>query len=188
MNKHYLWINIETDECVSSNMGLVSEELLEVGVFITTVDTLKFVGACNYVITPPYRLNTLKDRLSDATMAKHTASGLLEHLQHQSFYLADAQDDMIEFIDKYGDKGDFILAGRNIPKDITYWLPKLTTRLDGERLDIAGFSAVIAAAGLSEQLEPVFEVANRAGKDAQRYFHEFLFYRELLGTVPLEVE
>jgi oligoribonuclease (3'-5' exoribonuclease) len=187
------WSSIRTTTTGVPSLGYSRDRPLEVGIWVTDAGTpWKFRGAVNHVVKPWPGIDEVMDRCTPEALEWHRASGLFQLMSmNVTQDLTDLEEEVIDLLQRYGDPGEFVLAGRGcgiIERPLLEeWMPSVYEWMNKDLvLDISGISYVMGLSGLSEELEPHFEpTGQRAMHDAQRYSLEFEHYTKVFKQVPL---
>lgn len=174
----------------------VGDRLLEIGMWVTDAAApWEFRGAVNYVLEPWPDIPGLMERCTPEAREWHTDNGLFQLMSmNVTQGIDDLQEEVIDLLQRYGDPGEFVLAGRGVGiierPMLEEWLPDVYAWLNPNLvLDISGVSYTMGLAGLAEQLEPHYESTGvRAMHDAQGHFLEFEHYTRVFQHVPLVEE
>jgi len=196
VNTLLAWTSIRTTSSRVPNLDTdagIGDRLLEVGIWVTDADhPWKFRGAVNHVLEPWPSLELVKVRCDEEAIVQNEALGVFQLMEMNVMQDAETiQHEVIDLLGRYGDPGEFILAGRGVAiierPMIAEWLPEVSSWFNPDLvLDVSGISYAMAMAGLSEELEPHYEPSGtRAMHAAQLSFLEFEHYTRVLQTVPL---
>jgi oligoribonuclease (3'-5' exoribonuclease) len=184
------WIKINT---TTGSDKPFEGNVVEIALHITNAEEpWKHRGSVEHRITPPADrdFEAFVEALNRDQRKMFEESGVLEWIKHGAHQpLSAVEEDIVDFLGNYGEPGQFILCGRQVEWMERPWLefyfPELAKWFAPLSIDLGTMSHLIAQTGLD--LEPVFEepMLKRAHNFTERYCIEFMYYVELLRTVPL---
>jgi len=147
-------------------------------------------GSIEHRISPG-NYDEFVSRLSPSQLRLYEESGTLGLIQHGAHTpLEEVEDDIMDFFENYGKPGHFLMGGRDLRVErrwLECWMPELNNWFMDHTLDLNVVSALISQTGnLASDLEvPSQPELVRSHSMAERYCVEFMYYIELLKTVPL---
>jgi oligoribonuclease (3'-5' exoribonuclease) len=187
VNKLIAWTDIETNgRLLEYKPYPDTPELLAVGLFVTDAHApFRFRGSVNHVVWPAdLNVSEIFETMTDDAFAIHEASGLNDFYRYwtrKPSSPAWVEQDVIELLSRYGDQGDYVCAGRDIEWFVwpwlVEWMPELSSWF-GSCLDLNHVESMLCLAELDV---PSAEPVNRAAKDAQLNYEEFLDYVGYIG-------
>lgn len=149
-------------------------------------------GACGYVIRQD-NLNDVLENMNPDEVLKYRSNGLVSHLEtDMTWSVEKAEEEIIELLSRYGNPGDFMLAGRGTSVIERPWIQKNMPLLfrwyaENQLMDLSTMSYLIGYAGLTDMLEPQFPepLVGRAMTDSIRFCQEYQLYHHVLRAIPI---
>jgi oligoribonuclease len=193
MTKFLAWVDLET-----TGGDERRDPIIEAAMIITD-RALVDLRTLSLVINPVYsgpRYGDWKQRLDAEPVVKqmHTANGLLRDLSF-GMSLAEAQNAMIETLEHYGAKGEFLLAGSGVShfdrRMLVEQMPRFDSWLvEGKSLDVGHVRRFIRDIAerpdlIKREAAPSARKAHRALRDIQAHLAEARHYQSAFQDATL---
>jgi len=173
----YLWIDLETTGLDPDN-----DRIIEVGLFLSE-HHVHVTDAQSVLITPDkVAWELMQQDLFVQTM--HTENDLLKDMEYFGTVLPeDAEDQILEELDKHYPEGLLTLAGASVHFDrafIRNWMPRLDRRLSHRHMDVSALRMFFDSQGYASVGQKDRETKHRALDDVQDSYHLFTDYAFLV--------
>ncbi|HEP8970312.1 TPA: oligoribonuclease [Pseudomonas aeruginosa] len=180
------WIDLETTGFTELSRQMVYRHLiLEIGALITDCD-FNVLAQKSIVVSHPI---AKVRNLCDATVLRmHTENGLLDEVEGATSSLADAEVEIITWLEEHGvAPKSSPLCGNGLQLDRSFLeaqMPRLNDRLHYRNLDISAVKEFLKT--LSPAFEPPKRRSHRALEDILESVEEARTYRSLIGPALAE--
>ncbi|MEU8221392.1 oligoribonuclease [Kribbella sp. NPDC048915] len=138
MNDRLVWI-----DCEMTGLDLAKDALIEVAVLVTDYELNVLGDGIDLVIAPP---PAALEQMGDFVRDMHTASGLLEELEH-GIPLAEAEQQVLDFITSYvKEPRKAALAGNSVGTDRTFLvrdMPRVESHLHYRNVDVSSIKELV---------------------------------------------
>lgn len=178
----YLWIDLETTGLDPDN-----DRMLEIGWFLS--DHHEQVTEEQSVLITPDKIGWELMQQDIFVQTMHTENDLLKDMEYFGTVLPeDAEDQILEELDKHYPEGLLTLAGASVHFDrafIRNWMPRLDRRLSHRHMDVSTLRMFFDSQGYYSVGEKERETVHRAMEDIVDTFNLYKRYLSLvqeLGT------
>ncbi|MFD1722732.1 oligoribonuclease [Amnibacterium endophyticum] len=123
-------------DCEMTGLDLTIDELVEVAVVVTDFELRVLDPGFDVVIKPS---EAAREQMNEVVVKMHTASGLLEEMERGTT-LADAEQQVLEYIARFAPAGQAPLAGNTIGTDrgfLMQYMPKVDAHLHYRSIDVS---------------------------------------------------
>ena len=123
-------------DCEMTGLDLAVDELVEVAVVVTDFDLKVLDPGFDVVIRPS---DAARAQMNPVVVKMHTSSGLLEAMD-DGIALADAEQQVLDYIARFAPAGQAPLAGNTIGTDrgfLAKYMPKVDAHLHYRSIDVS---------------------------------------------------
>ena len=183
-DNNLIWLDMEM-----TGLDISQNTILEVAVVITDGNLNVLTETSSYAINHPDSVLQKMDKWNTKT---HTKSGLLERVKQSTNTIEFVEQQLLQFIKAYVDKGKSPLCGNTIYQDrkfIVKYMPKLEEYLHYRNLDVSTLKELAKRwypkvyAGFTKQHK------HEALADIQESINELKYYREkMMVTASAEMD
>lgn len=175
MNKknNLVWIDLEM-----SGLDAAQDLILEIATLVTDNDLNIIAEGPSLVI---HHHEDALAHMSGEVRAMHTKNGLLERVQESRISIAQAQQDTLDFIKQYCEKGQSPLCGNSVWVDRQFlqkYMPKITEYLHYRIIDVSTVKELVQR-WYAPHIKREKKEAHRALDDIKESVAELGNYREL---------
>jgi len=125
-----------------TGLDLGIDELVEVAAVVTDFDLKPLDPGFDIVIKPS---DAALAQMGDVVRTMHTASGLLEELEH-GVSLAEAETRVLEYLQRFTSAGSAPIAGNTIGTDRSFlvrWMPQVDAHLHYRSIDVSSIKELV---------------------------------------------
>lgn len=173
----YLWIDLETTGLDPDN-----DRIIEVG-WMLTEHHIKVTDAQSVLITPDKIAWELMQQ-DTFVQTMHTENDLLKDMEmFGTVMVEDAEDQILEDIEKHYPEGLLTLAGASVHFDrgfIRNWMLRLDRKLSHRHMDVSTLRMFFDSQGFYSYGEKTRPTVHRALEDVEDTFDLFCRYAELV--------
>ena len=129
-------------DCEMTGLDLGIDELVEVAAVVTDFDLKPLDPGFDIVIKPS---DAALAQMGDVVRTMHTASGLLEELEH-GVSLAEAETRVLEYLQRFTSAGSAPIAGNTIGTDRSFlvrWMPQVDAHLHYRSIDVSSIKELV---------------------------------------------
>ncbi len=135
---NFIWIDLEM-----TGLTIPQDVILEIAAVVTDKDLNIIAQGPSLVIKQP---DCVLETMNDWCKKQHALSGLTQEVKSASLSLAQAEDQVCEFIKDYCIKGKAILCGNSIWQDkafIQYYMPTLNSFFHYKIVDVSSIKELV---------------------------------------------
>jgi oligoribonuclease len=129
-------------DCEMTGLDLGVDELVEVAVVVTDFDLKPLDPGFDILIKPS---PAAVAQMGDVVRTMHTASGLLEAMQH-GVSLGEAEARVLEYLQRFTPPGQAPIAGNTIGTDRAFlarWMPRVDAHLHYRSIDVSSIKELV---------------------------------------------
>jgi oligoribonuclease len=173
-------------DCEMTGLDLTRDALVEVAVVVTDGElTLLDDGLDLVIATPAEALATMPDVVREM----HTSSGLLNEIAAATLSMADAEEQLLEYIRQWvPDAGKAPLCGNSIGTDRTFLardMPKLESHMHYRMVDVSSIKELARRwYPRTYYKAPAKQGGHRALADIKESIDELRYYRATVFVTP----
>ena len=172
MKKHLIWIDLEM-----SGLDPKTHVILEIGSIVT--DNRLEIIAKGPDVAVNYPENTLS-LMEEWSLKHHQLSGLLDRVKASPYDCHRAEQETIEFLSRYCQKGESPLCGNSVWQDrrfLAKYMPRLEAFLHYRNIDVSSIKELV---NRWYPTLPIFtkKKAHLAMSDIEESIKELAYYRE----------
>lgn len=175
---HLIWIDLEM-----TGLNPEYDRIIEMATLVTDNQLNVIAEGPTFAI---HQSNTLLNGMDDWNTKHHTASGLVERVQHSTINEAQAEQATLDFLSNYLKPGESPLCGNSIHQDrifLSKYMPKLEKFCHYRNLDVSTVKEL--ARRWKPELTFKKKSTHRALDDIKESIEELKFYREKFFALNL---
>lgn len=171
--ENLVWIDMEM-----SGLDPESDTVLEIATIVTDKDLNILAEGPSFVI---HHDASLFDRMDEWNQEHHVKSGLWEKVVHAGTSLAEAEEQTLNFLEKYTLPRQNPLCGNSIAQDrmfINRYFKKLNAHLHYRMIDVSSIKELVKRWYPEGPNPPAKQNTHRALEDIRESIEELKFYRQ----------
>ena len=173
---YIVWVDLEM-----SGLDIDKDHILEMACLITDKNLNIIAEGPEVVIKQP---DEVLDGMGEWCQKTHTESGLVQSVKNSTISLKNAEDMMLEFIEKYCPPGKCPLAGNSIHVDrifLNKYMQRFNTFLHYRIVDVSSVKELCCRWYPTENSEKPYKKGNhRALEDIKASIEELQYYRKAI--------
>ena len=176
METQWVWIDLEL-----TGLDLAKDVIIEISVFVTDKQLENLTEGPSLVVQAQQHL---LEGMTEVVKNMHESSGLTQAVQQSQTTLAEAETQVLEFLESKGVK-EGVLAGNSIHMDRLFLLKDMPRLFESvlhpyKIMDVSTFKELFKA-WKSPTAEPPKASGHRSRDDILGSIQEFRFYKSLIG-------
>jgi len=173
-----VWIDLEM-----SGLDYNKDVIIEIAAIVTDADLNIIATGPNLIVNQP---DDILDNMNPWCMEVHSQSGLIEASKKSTISVAQAEEEVLRFLEEHCDKNNAPLCGNTVWFDKLFLKKDMPLILDYLHYRIVDVTAFKIMLGQWAGKDIIFKKNNshRALDDIKESIAELKFYREHFITIP----